>query len=74
MNECVGVCSILDWKHKHKFITDNLHITGDETFMLSRSDSLVFTVKNSDLNSKASNHEKSCKHIKLETLPICTGY
>ena len=41
--------------------------------MLSRSDSLVFTVNISDLNSKAFNHEKSCKQIKLETLPICIG-
>jgi len=41
--------------------------------MLRTSYSLVFSEKISDLNSKASNHEKSGKQIKLETLPIFTG-
>jgi hypothetical protein len=40
--------------------------------MWSRLDSLVFTVKISDLNSKASNYEKSCKHFNQEASPICT--
>ena len=41
--------------------------------MWSILDSLVFTVKISDLNSKVSNYEKSCKQINLEASPICTG-
>ena len=38
--------------------------------MLSRLDSLVFTVKISDLNNKASNHEKSCKQINLDFMNL----
>jgi len=41
--------------------------------MLSDSGSIVFTVKISDFNSKATNHEKSCKQIDLETSQIYTG-
>ena len=41
--------------------------------MWSRLDSLVFTVKILDLNSKLSNYEKSCEQINLEASPIFTG-
>ena len=48
--------------------------TGTEKFTANSSGTPESTAKISDFNSKASNHEKSCKQIKLENSRICIGF